>query len=247
MTPLLEVENLSVSFKELHAVRGISFSIMEGESVGIVGESGSGKSAAVQAIARLTRGQVTGKIAFAGEEKIGMVFQDPMASLNPTMKIGAQIAEGAIFHKLISKQEARAKAIEFLRLVGLPDPEIRVDQYPHQLSGGQRQRVLIAIAIICNPRLLIADEPTTALDVTVQAQILDLLRRMQRLFQMSLLLISHDFGVIASLCERVLVMYAGKIIESGEVEEILQRPQHPYTKMLLNSVPRLDRPRWRNQ
>ncbi|MDE3047828.1 MAG: ABC transporter ATP-binding protein, partial [Verrucomicrobiota bacterium] len=177
------------------------------------------------------------------KKEIGMVFQDPMTSLNPTMKIGDQIAEGMIYHRLAKRREARAKAIELLQLVGIHDPEARFDHYPHQLSGGQRQRVLIAIAIACHPKLLIADEPTTALDVTIQAQILDLIQQMQQHFQMSLLLISHDFGVIASLCERVLVMYAGKIVESGPVDEVLQAPKHPYTQMLLDSIPRLDRPR----
>lgn len=253
MNPLLQVEDLSVTFtvqgQELHAVRGVSFEVMEGEAVGIVGESGCGKTAAVQALTRLTPGKISGKIRFEGKEnvgpgkKIGMVFQDPMTSLNPTMKIGAQIAEGLVFHKMASRKEAKNQAIEFLRLVGVTDPEIRVNQYPHQLSGGQRQRVLIAIALVCHPLLLIADEPTTALDVTIQAQILDLLKRMRQHFQMSLLLISHDFGVVATVCERVLVMYAGKIVESGKVEDVLENPQHPYTQMLLNSLPRLDRPR----
>lgn len=253
MDPLLLVENLRVTFtvqgKPLHAVRGISFEIAPGEALGIVGESGCGKSAAVQAITRLTPGHITGKILFEGKEsiapgkKIGMVFQDPMTSLNPTMKIGAQISEGLIYHKIADRAAAKKRAVELLRLVGVNDPELRVHQYPHEFSGGMRQRVLIAIAIACNPRLLIADEPTTALDVTIQAQILDLIQRMQEHFQMSLLLISHDFGVIAKVCKRVLVMYAGKIIESGPVAEVLSKPQHPYTQMLLNSIPRLDRPR----
>ncbi|MBX7065738.1 MAG: ABC transporter ATP-binding protein [Parachlamydiales bacterium] len=245
---MLDVVDLSVTFqtmgKKLYAVRGITFSVGKSESVGIVGESGCGKSAAVQAIAGLSSGEVTGKIAFQGENKqIGMVFQDPMTSLNPTMKIGDQIAEGMIYHKLAGRKEAKIKAIELLKLVGVTDPESRIHQYPHQFSGGMRQRVLIAIALACNPKLLIADEPTTALDVTIQAQILDLIKRMQKHFEMSLLLISHDFGVIASVCERVLVMYAGKIVESGTVDEVLNYPRHPYTQMLLNSIPRLDRPR----
>ncbi len=246
---LLEVKDLTVTFGALHAVRGISFAVEEGEAVGIVGESGCGKSAAVQALTRLTPGKVGGKVLFEGKEnvgpgkKIGMVFQDPMTSLNPTMKIGAQIAEGLIYHKMASRKEAQQKAIELLKLVGVNEPELRIAQYPHQLSGGMRQRVLIAIALACNPRLLIADEPTTALDVTIQAQILDLIKRMRQHFHMSLLLISHDFGVVAAICERVLVMYAGKIVESGRVEEVLKRPQHPYTQMLLNSLPRLDKPR----
>jgi oligopeptide transport system ATP-binding protein len=253
MDPLLIVKNLSVSFplqgKQLQAVRDISFEVRKGESVGIVGESGSGKSAAVQALTGLTPGNVSGFIQFAGVEhfgpgkQIGMVFQDPMTSLNPTMKIGAQIAEGIIYHKLASKKEAKLRAIELLHLVGITDPVARSNQYPHQFSGGMRQRALIAIALACNPRLLIADEPTTALDVEIQAQILDLIKRMQRHFQMSLLLISHDFDVIARTCERVLVMYAGKIIESGTVKDVLQNPRHPYTQMLLNSRPRRDHSR----
>jgi oligopeptide/dipeptide ABC transporter ATP-binding protein len=250
---MLKVEDLWVTFpiqdKTLYAVRGISFEVKVGQAVGIVGESGCGKSAAVQAINQLTRGKVSGKILFEGKEidqpgqTIGMVFQDPMTALNPTMKIGHQIAEGMIYHRLVNRKEARAKAIELLKLVGISDPKLRVDQYPHQFSGGMRQRVLIAIAIACNPRLLIADEPTTALDVTIQAQILDLLQRMRRQLNMSLLLISHDFHVIASICEEVLVMYAGKIVERGSVREILHHPRHPYTRMLLQSLPRLNRPR----
>lgn len=253
MDPLLQVENLWVTFshqgQKLHAVRGISFEVGQGEAVGIVGESGSGKSAAVQAINGLTPGTISGKILFEGKESIcrgkdiGMIFQDPMTSLNPTMKIGAQISEGLIYHKLATRKEGENKAVELLRLVGVSEPELRVHQYPHQFSGGMRQRVLIAIAIACNPRLLIADEPTTALDVTIQAQILNLIQEMRTHFQMSLLLISHDFGVIASVCERVLVMYAGKIVESGPVDKVLNHPRHPYTKMLLNSLPRLDRPK----
>lgn len=251
MAQLLEVEDLWVTFsvggQNLHAVRGISFALDEGEAVGIVGESGCGKSAAVQAINHLTRGTISGKILFEGEEikrpgkNIGMVFQDPMTSLNPTMKIGAQISEGLVYHKLASRKEAKVKAIELLHLVGVPEPELRIHQYPHQFSGGMRQRVLIAIALACHPRLLIADEPTTALDVTIQAQILDLIKRMRRYFKMGLLLISHDFGVVSAVCERVLVMYAGKIVESGRVDEVLKSPRHPYTQMLLNSLPRIGR------
>lgn len=248
MKPLLEVEDLSVTFsvrgKKLHAVRGISFAVGEGEAVGIVGESGSGKTAAVQALAGLTLGEVSGQIAFDREKnRIGMVFQDPMTALNPTMKIGAQLTEGLLYHRLASKKEAGAKALEMLHLVGIADPELRLAQYPHQLSGGMRQRVLIAIALICRPRLLIADEPTTALDVSVQGQILTLIQQMQRHFQMSLLLISHDFSVVSRVCERILVMYAGKIVETGRVEDVLERPQHPYTQMLLASRPRLDQPK----
>lgn len=248
MKPLLEVEDLSVAFsvrgKKLHAVRGISFAVGEGEAVGIVGESGSGKTAAVQALAGLTLGEVSGKTTFDREKnRIGMVFQDPMTALNPTMKIGAQLTEGLLYHRLASRKEAEAKALEMLHLVGIADPELRLAQYPHQLSGGMRQRVLIAIALICRPRLLIADEPTTALDVSVQVQILALIQEMQRHFQMSLLLISHDFSVVSRVCDRILVMYAGKIVETGRVEDVLERPQHPYTQMLLASRPRLDQPR----
>lgn len=249
---MLSVEDLWVSFKvqgkKLPAVRGVSFSLERGDSVGIVGESGSGKSALAYAIQHLSAGEVTGNITFEKEvltkvdRRIGMVFQDPMTALNPTMTVGAQIAEGLIYHKLMRKQEAWGKALELLQLVGVSHPEIRLRQYPHELSGGMRQRVLIAIALACNPLLLIADEPTTALDVSVQAQILDLIQRLQNHFQMSLLLISHDFGVIASICKKVLVMYAGKIVEQGSVEEILQHPKHPYTQLLLQALPRLDRP-----
>lgn len=250
---LLEVKDLHVTFSvrgsPLYAVRGISFNIEPGESLGIVGESGSGKSAAVQAINHLSPGKVTGRILFEGKEivssgkDIGMVFQDPMTSLNPTMKIGWQITEGLIYHKLASRKEAKARAIELLNLVGISNSEARFHQYPHEFSGGMRQRVLIAIALACNPRLLIADEPTTALDVTIQAQILDLIKRLQKHFQMSLLLISHDMSVIARACERVLVMYAGKIVEQGFVRDVLSSPKHPYTKLLLESLPRLDQPR----
>lgn len=258
-TPLLKIENLHVSFsiqgKILQAVRGINFEIGEGEAVGIVGESGSGKSAAVQALTRLSPAKISGKVWFENEDlltkkekelrkirgkKIGMIFQDPMTSLNPTMKIGTQIAEGMIYHRMEKKEKAFQKALELLRLTGVTEPEIRMNQYPHQLSGGLRQRVMIAIALACNPRLLIADEPTTALDVTIQAQLLELLKQMRRHFQTSLLLITHDLGVVASICEKVLVMYAGKIVERGTVEEVLKNPKHPYTQMLLRSMPKLD-------
>ncbi|MDE3045895.1 MAG: ABC transporter ATP-binding protein [Verrucomicrobiota bacterium] len=259
---LLQVENLHVAFsihkQKLEAVRGISFTIAAGETVGLVGESGCGKTAAVQAITRLTPAEwVEGKALFDGTDllqatpeelrkirgrEIGMVFQDPMSSLNPTMTIGKQIAEGLIYHKLASKKEALQEAIELLRLVGVPHPEIRIHQYPHELSGGMRQRVLIAIALACKPRLLIADEPTTALDVTISVQILELLKALQKKLQMSLLLITHDLHVVAAICDRVLVMYAGQIVEEGPVKEVLRQPKHPYTKMLLQALPRLDRP-----
>lgn len=254
---ILEVKNLKVSFslygKKLEAVRGISFSIQEGEIVALVGESGSGKSAAVQALTRLSTASVEGSAYFEGEDllkkserqlrevrgkKIGMIFQDPLSSLNPTMKIGDQIAEGMIYHKLTGKKEAHAKAVELLHRVGVPDPILRAQQYPHSLSGGMRQRVLIATALACDPKLLIADEPTTALDVTISTQILSLLKSIRK----SLLLITHDLGVVSTVCDRVLVMYAGKIVEEGYVDEVLTSPKHPYTQMLLQAIPRLDRP-----
>ena len=258
---LLQVDNLRVSFslygKELQAVRGVSFEVNSGEAVGIVGESGCGKSAAVQSILRLLpASKIEGKIRFDGVDllekseremreirglQIGMVFQDPMASLNPTMTIGAQVAEGLIFHGIASKKEAKARALQLLREVEIQRPEERLNQYPHELSGGMRQRVLIAIALAAKPRLLIADEPTTALDVTVQAQILDVLKK--RSAATGLLLITHDLTVVAEMCERVLVFYAGKIVEQGPVRQILSQPRHPYTQMLLRSIPHLDRPR----
>jgi len=261
MTHLLEVENLRVSFsiygKELQAVRGISFSVQSGEAVGVVGESGCGKSAAAGALLGLVpSARVEGSVRFLGEEilqkkekelqkirglQIGMVFQDPMAALNPTMTIGAQLMEGLVYHGLATRKEARARALKLLEEVEVPQPEERLKQYPHQLSGGMRQRVLIAIAISANPRLLIADEPTTALDVTVQSQILELLRQKSR--SMSLLLITHDLGVVAETCEKILVFYAGKIVEQGPVNQILSEPRHPYTQLLLRSLPRLEKPR----
>lgn len=253
--PLLKVENLRVSFslygKELQAVRGVAFEVGRGEAVAIVGESGCGKSAAVQAIARLSPAtKIEGKISFEGKNlltlsdpemrkvrglKMGMVFQDPMTSLNPTMTIGDQIIEGLLFHKIVSRQGAKQRALELLREVEVPQAKERLKQYPHQLSGGMRQRVLIAIALAAKPSLLIADEPTTALDVTVQAQILELFKR--RNSSMSLLLITHDLGVAAETCGRILVFYAGKIVEQGKTQDVLRSPRHPYTQMLLRSLP----------
>ena len=260
---LLEVKDLHVSFsihgRKLSAVRGVCFTVEAGEIVGLVGESGCGKSATVQALLRLDPSQqIEGKVLFNGENlitksiqqlnqirgpQIGMVFQDPMTSLNPTMTIGNQIAEGLIYHKLATPKAAFQKALELLDLVGISDPKYCITQYPHALSGGMRQRVLIAIAIACNPKLIIADEPTTALDVTISSQILTLLKSLCRRLETSLLLITHDLSVVASVCDRVLVMYAGKIVESGPVEEIFYRPKHPYTKRLLQSIPRIDRPK----
>lgn len=259
MALLLQVKNLKVSFKTqteaAHAVRGIDFDVFEGETLGIVGESGCGKTSAVQAITGLIpRGVVEGKAFFEGYDlisesrkvlgsKIGLIFQDPMTSLNPTMKISTQIAEGMIYHGKATKEEAREKALDLLQLVGIHDPKIRAEQYPHELSGGQRQRVAIAIALSCNPRLLIADEPTTALDVTVQAQILHLIQKIQKQLQMSVIFIAHDLEVVGQISDRILVFYAGKIVEQGLTKDIFQNPRHPYTQMLLNARPKINHPK----
>ncbi len=263
MKTILDVKNLSVSFDvydgEVQAVRDVSFEVKEGEAVGIVGESGSGKSVTAQTIMRLIQtppGKIkNGSIIFDQQEllsltekemqkvrgnKIGMIFQDPMTSLNPTMTVGKQIMEGLIKHEQLSKSKAKARAVELLSTVGIPNPETRIDQYPHEFSGGMRQRVMIAIALACSPALLIADEPTTALDVTIQAQILRLLKNLQQRTKTSIILITHDLGIVADLCDRVIVMYAGQIVETGTKREILRNPQHPYTKGLLKSLPRLD-------
>jgi oligopeptide transport system ATP-binding protein len=261
---ILEVKDLKVSFQtyagEVQAVRGVSFTLRKGEALAIVGESGCGKSVTAQTIMRLIPSPPSiiksGSIIFDGRidvvqlsdkqmeavrgSEMGMIFQDPMTSLNPTMTIGKQITEGLVKHQGLSKEEARQRAIEMLRLVGIPNPEARIHQYPHQFSGGMRQRVMIAIALACNPKLLIADEPTTALDVTVQAQIIDLMRDLQEKTGASIIIITHDLGVVADLAQRVVVMYAGKVVEQGTVDDIFYRPQHPYTWGLLRSVPRLD-------
>lgn len=263
MEKLLIVENLSVSFRtylgKVKAVRNISFSIDYGETLAIVGESGCGKSVTAQAIMGLIPnppGEIEkGKILFQNTDLLsksrremeqirgkdmGMIFQDPMTSLNPTMRVGKQIMEGLVKHQGLSKQDALKRAIEILKLVGISDPEKRVEQYPHEFSGGMRQRAIIAIALACDPKLLIADEPTTALDVTIQAQILDLMQEIQQKTGTSIILITHDLGIVAGMCDRVLVMYGGEIVESGTVEEIYNNPLHPYTQGLLRSVPRLD-------
>jgi ABC-type dipeptide/oligopeptide/nickel transport system ATPase component len=255
MEPLLKVENLSTVFGPVVAVNDVSFEIRKGETLGLVGESGSGKSVTAFSIIRLVQepGRITGgRILFQGKDLlalpeeemrqvrgagIGFVFQEPMAALNPVMKVGAHIAEALQVHGLASRSDARSRAIELLRAVKIVDPEKRVDDYPHQLSGGMRQRVMMAIAIACRPPLVIADEPTTALDVTVQAQILDLLREMKKQFDLSMLLITHDFGVIAETADRVAVMYRGQIVEEGPVRDILRNPKHPYTRGLLDSIP----------
>jgi ABC-type dipeptide/oligopeptide/nickel transport system ATPase component len=252
---LLKVENLRTVFGPVVAVNDVSFEIRKGETLGLVGESGSGKSVTAFSIIRLVQepGQITGgKIIFQGrdllalsEEEmrrvrgagIGFVFQEPMAALNPVMRVGAHIAEALLVHGLASRSDARARAIELMRAVKIVDPDKRVDDYPHQLSGGMRQRVMMAIAIACRPPLVIADEPTTALDVTVQAQILELLRDMKQQFDLSMLLITHDFGVIAETADRVAVMHQGLIVEQGPVRDILRNPKHPYTRGLLDSIP----------
>ncbi|MBG9564185.1 ABC transporter ATP-binding protein [Brevibacillus agri] len=260
---LLMIDNLRVNFKtyggEVQAVRGVSFHVDKGETVAIVGESGCGKSVTAQAIMGLIPNPpgkiVGGSIVFDGQEisglakkellgirgtQIGMVFQDPMTALNPTMKVGAQIVEGFVRSQKVTREEARQRAVEMLRLVGIPDPEKRIDQYPHQFSGGMRQRVVIAIALACQPRLVIADEPTTALDVTIQAQILDLLKRLQAEQELSVVIITHDLGVVAEIAHRMVVMYAGMVVETGTVEDVFANPRHPYTWGLMRSLPRLD-------
>jgi peptide/nickel transport system ATP-binding protein len=263
MEPILQVKELSVSFQsrgeEVQAVRGVSFEIHKGETLGIVGESGSGKSVTARSIMRLLPSPPSfikeGEIVFLGEnlvhktEKemehirgrdIGMIFQDPMTSLNPTMTIGTQIAESLIKHQHLSKKEAETQAMDMLKLVGIRNSEARYHQYPHEFSGGMRQRVMIAMALACRPALLIADEPTTALDVTIQAQILNLMKSMQQRFGTSILLITHDLGVVAGMCDRVVVMKDGEIVETGTTEEIFTTPRHPYTLKLLHALPRLD-------
>lgn len=260
---ILEVKDLHVSFHtyagEVKAVRGVSFHVNKGEFLAIVGESGCGKSVTSQTIMKLLAmppGRIEqGQILFQGADiltksnpemekirgkDISIIFQDSMASLNPTMMIGHQIMEGLRKHQGLSWTEANKRAIEMLRVVGIPMPEKRVKQYPHEFSGGMRQRAMIAMALACQPKLLIADEPTTALDVTIQAQIMKLMRALQKKTGTSIILITHDMGVVAETCDRVVVMYAGKIVETGTVDEIFYQPQHPYTKGLLQSIPRLD-------
>ncbi|UNJ81258.1 ABC transporter ATP-binding protein [Metabacillus dongyingensis] len=263
METILKVNNLRVAFqsgeKEFEAVRGVSFEVEKGETLGIVGESGSGKSVTARTIMRILPSPPSyikqGEVTFLGEnlalksEKemesirgrdIGMIFQDPMTSLNPTVRIGKQIAESLIKHQNLAKDQAKLHAIEMLKLVGIRDSEERFHQYPHEFSGGMRQRVMIAIALACQPTLLIADEPTTALDVTIQAQILNLMKDIQQRLGTSIILITHDLGVVAGMCDRVIVMKDGEIVETGTTEEIFERPKHPYTVKLLNALPRLD-------
>ncbi|NQT57836.1 MAG: ABC transporter ATP-binding protein [Bacteroidetes bacterium] len=261
---VITIDNLSFSFDtyagEVQAVRGVSFYVQKGETLGIVGESGCGKSVTAKAVTKLNPmppGRMKEGRIFLEEKEISnftakemkcirardirMIFQDPMTSLNPTMKIGKQIVEGITkCYTDITKEQARDRAIEMLKLVGLPSPEMRFKQYPHEFSGGMRQRAMIALAMAVNPKLLIADEPTTALDVTTQSQILELMKKIQKEFGTSIIMITHDLGVIANIATRVAVMYAGKIVETGSVDDIFKNPQHPYTWGLLNSIPLLD-------
>ncbi|MES2344686.1 MAG: ABC transporter ATP-binding protein [Chlamydiota bacterium] len=260
---MLTVENLnlffSISGKKLHAVRGVSFSLVSGEILGIVGESGCGKSSLAKALVKLLPSHsthISGSVLYLGKnliefsekelqkvrgKEIGMIFQDPMTFLNPTLKIGAQIVEGYLRHTPgATYKHAKEHALAMLDLVGIVNPEKRFEEYPHTLSGGTRQRVMIAQALVACPKILIADEPTTALDVTIQAQILELLKEIQKKTGMSIILITHDLSVIAGFCDRVLVMYAGKIIESAPVVPLFKNPSHPYTKRLLQAIPRLN-------
>ncbi|HZI44936.1 MAG TPA: ABC transporter ATP-binding protein [Ilumatobacter sp.] len=260
--PLLDVENLRVDFFTrrgvVQAVRGVTFHVDRGETLGLVGESGSGKTVTAQTLLGLIElpGKITGgDVRWKGEslvhdagttlarvrgKEIAMIFQDPMTSLNPLFTVGTQVSEVCRRHLGSSKKEAHARAVELLDLVGIANPSKRVKQYPHEMSGGMRQRVLIAMALACEPELLVADEPTTALDVTIQAQILDLVADLQQRLGLAVLLITHDLGVVAGLCDRVAVMYAGKLVEVGGADEVFATPAHPYTAGLLNSTPRLD-------
>ncbi|MFC0271981.1 ABC transporter ATP-binding protein [Metabacillus herbersteinensis] len=263
MEKILEVKDLHISFHtfagEVQAIRGVNFDLYKGETLAIVGESGSGKSVTTKSIMKLlpeSNSEIKeGQILFDGKDiaklsnsamqkirgkDISMIFQDPMTSLNPTMKIGKQIMEPIIKHQNLSKSAAKERAIDLLRLVGIPQPEARFNQYPHQFSGGMRQRVVIAIALACNPKVLIADEPTTALDVTIQAQILELMKDLQKKIDTSIIFITHDLGVVANVADRVAVMYGGKIVETGTVDEVFYNPQHPYTWGLISSMPSLD-------
>lgn len=264
MEALLEVKDLKVSYHtyagEVQAVRGVSFGINKSEAVAIVGESGCGKTVTAKSImgliqcppAEIKKGSsilFNGKSILELDERsmqsyrgseVGMIFQDPMTSLNPTMKVGNQIAEGIIMHRGLTKKEAYREAIKMLTTVDIPNPEKRANQYPHEFSGGMRQRAMIAMAMACSPKLLIADEPTTALDVTIQAQIIDLMKQLQKSLGTAILIITHDLGVVADIAQNVIVMYAGQIVEKGSTADIFYYPKHPYTWSLLKSVPRLD-------
>ena len=260
--PILEVNNLRVSFRtyngKVQAVRGIDFKLFEGETLAIVGESGSGKSVTTKAILGiLPKNSIIeeGEILYKGDDltkykekdfykirgkEISLIFQDPLSALNPIMKIGKQITEALVLREHMTKEQAKKRAIELMEMVGIPRPEERFEQYPFQFSGGMRQRIVIAIALASNARIMICDEPTTALDVTIQAQIMDLIVDMNRKLQMGVMLITHDLAVVAETCQRVIVMYLGQIVEEGSVEDIFDRPIHPYTRGLMASVPRLD-------
>jgi len=261
MNRVLDVRNLDTRFAtpdgEVHAVNDVSFHIGEGESVGVVGESGSGKTQIFLSIMGLLarNGRAAGSVRYRGKEILGlparelnkvrgvtmsMIFQDPMTSLNPFLRISKQMTEVLVEHKGTSEAEARRRSIELLDRVGIPSAGERFDLYPHEFSGGMRQRVMIAMALLCEPDLLIADEPTTALDVTIQAQILELMADLKRDFGTAIIMITHDLGVVAGLCDRVMVMYAGRVVEKGAVRDIFYRPQHPYTLGLLGSMPRID-------
>ena len=258
---ILSIENLRIHFEtfagEVQAIRGVNLKLQKGETLALVGESGSGKSVTAKSVMKLLSNNAVvkeGAITFKGEnilekseremqsirgKEIAMIFQDPMTSLDPTMKIGKQITEVIMKHEKASKDEANKRAEELLELVGISNAKERMKQYPHQFSGGQRQRIVIAIALACNPDVLIADEPTTALDVTIQAQILELLKELQQQFQMAIIFITHDLGVVANVADRVAVMYAGKVVEVGTADEVYYNPQHPYTWGLLRSMPTL--------
>lgn len=261
-TALLDVEDLKVEFhkndSQITVVEDVNFTINEGETIGLVGESGSGKSVTSLSLMRLISektGKLSGSVYFNGRNlldlkesdmrkirgnEIAMIFQEPMTSLNPVYSIGSQIAESVMLHQNCTKQKAWEHTYEMLRLVGISDPESRAKQYPHQMSGGLRQRVMIAMALSCNPKLLIADEPTTALDVTIQAQVMELMKEIKQRFNSAILIITHDLGVIADMADRVLVMYAGKIVESADVYSLFKSPLHPYTEALLKSIPQLN-------
>jgi oligopeptide/dipeptide ABC transporter ATP-binding protein len=263
--PLLEVKGLKVRFTTedgiVRAVDGVDFELGRGQVLGIVGESGSGKSVTAMTMLGLTRAPNTafeGEVAYRGQDllamserrlrdvrgnEIAMIFQDPMTSLNPVYRVGDQIAEAILTHDAVGKRVARQRAVELLREVGIPNPSNRVDDYPHQFSGGMRQRAMIAMAIACNPDVLIADEPTTALDVTIQAQIIELIDKLKDDFNSSVILITHDLGVVADIADEILVMYAGRVVERGSKRSLFYDPQHPYTWGLLGSIPRLDRPK----
>jgi oligopeptide/dipeptide ABC transporter ATP-binding protein len=265
MAPLLEVEDLGVSFATedgtVNAVDGVSFSVERGKVLGIVGESGSGKSVTAMTIMGLTRGvnaKFRGSVNYDGRDllelsdtemqnyrgnEIGMIFQDPMTSLNPVYRIGEQIVEAIQTHEKVDKRTAQKRAVELLREVGIPNPESRVDDFPHQFSGGMRQRAMIAMALSCNPSVLIADEPTTALDVTIQAQIIELISKLKADFNSAVIMITHDLGVVADIADEIIVMYAGRVVERATKRQLFYDPQMPYTWGLLGSIPRLDRPR----